>query len=160
MATKQCPICGVFRFILGRNKVLRKTQQHFPLIPRFKWMFKARTLCKLMRWYHGNKNQDGYVRHVVDSKAWAHIDLVWPQFAIDANNLKLGLALDRINPFGKQSTTWSTWPIFILNYNLPPWLTTKKFFLMLTLLIPGKSLVKSCNIDVYMVPLLKELQLL
>jgi hypothetical protein len=31
---------------------------------------------------------------------------------------------------------------------------------MLALLIPGKKSVKSCNIDVYMAPLLKELQLL
>jgi hypothetical protein len=30
---------------------------------------------------------------------------------------------------------------------------------MLTLLIPGKELVKNYNIDVYMAPLLEELQL-
>ncbi len=68
--------------------------------------------------------------------------------------------LDGVNPFGNQSTTWSTWLILILNYNLPPWMTTKKFFLMLALLIPEKKSVKICNIDVYMVPLLIKLQLL
>jgi hypothetical protein len=110
-----------------------------------------------MSWHYGNKSQDGYVRHVVDSKAWAHIDSIWPQFATDAHNLKLGLALDGVNPFGKQCTTCSIWPILILNYDLPPWLTTKKFFLMLPLLIPRKKIVKNYNIDVYMAPLLKEL---
>jgi hypothetical protein len=41
---------------------------------------------------------------------------------------------------------------------MPPWLTIKKFFLMLVLLIMGKELVKSNNIDVYLAPFLEELQ--
>ncbi len=110
-----------------------------PLIPWFKWMFKVPTLFKLMRWHQSNKSQDGYVRHAIDSKAWAQIDSLWPQFTTNTHNLKVGCALDGVNPFGNQSTTWSTWPILILNYNLPPWLTTKKFFLMIALLIPGKE---------------------
>jgi len=36
----------------------------------------------------------------------------------------LGFTLDGVNPFGNQSTTWFTWLIIILNYNLPPWLKT------------------------------------
>jgi hypothetical protein len=76
----------------------------------------------------------------------------------DPCNLWLGLALDGVNPFGNQSTTWSTWAIIILNYNMPQLLTTKKFFLMLVLLIMGKELVKSNNIDVYLAPFLEELQ--
>jgi hypothetical protein len=38
------------------------------------------------------------------------------------------------------------WPMFALNYNLPPCLATKKFFLMFFLLIAGKELVKNNNI--------------
>jgi hypothetical protein len=41
---------------------------------------------------------------------------------------------------------------------MPPWLTTKKFFLMLVLLILGKELVTRNNIDVYLDPFLEELQ--
>jgi len=103
---------------------------------------------------------DGYVKHVVDSKAWAHINSTWLEFAKELDNLRPGLALNGVNQFGNQSSTWSTWPIFILNYNLPPWVTTKKFFLMLALLIPGKKSVKNRNIDVYLAPLLEESQLL
>jgi hypothetical protein len=66
--------------------------------------------------------------------------------------------LDGVNPFNNQSTTWSTWPVIISNYNLTPWLTTKKFFLVLVLLIPRKESVNNDNIDVYLIPLVEELQ--
>jgi hypothetical protein len=49
------------------------------------------------------------------------------------------------------------WPVLLLNYNLPPWLCTKKFFIMLALLILGKQSVKLENFDVFMEPLVKEL---
>jgi len=123
-------------------------------------MFRTPNLSKLMKWHHDNISMDGYVKHVVDSKAWAHINSTWLEFAKELDNLRPGLALNGVNQFGNQSSTWSTWPIFILNYNLPPWVTTKKFFLMLALLIPGKKSVKNRNIDVYLAPLLEESQLL
>jgi hypothetical protein len=47
--------------------------------------------------------------------------------------------------------------MIILNYNLPPWLTTKKIFLMFALLSLKKKNVKNSNIDVYIAPLLEEL---
>jgi len=72
----------------------------------------------------------------------------------------LGLATDGINPFAEKHSTWSTWPVTLLNYNLPPWLTTKKHFLMLSLIIPSEESVTSDNMDTYLQPLLEELQLL
>ena len=45
----------------------------------------------------------------------------------------------------------------LLNYNLPPSLSTKKFFIMLALLIPGKQSVTSEYFDVYLEPLVEEL---
>ncbi len=46
----------------------------------------------------------------------------------------------------------------IINYNLPPSLTTNKFFLMFVLLIPGKESMNNGNIDVCLAPLVEELQ--
>lgn len=45
----------------------------------------------------------------------------------------------------------------LLNYNIPPWLNTKKIFIMLALLILGKQFVTSEFCDVYMEPLVEEL---
>jgi hypothetical protein len=47
--------------------------------------------------------------------------------------------------------------MMLLNYNLPPWLNRKNFFVLLALLIPGKQLVTLELFDVYMEPLVEEL---
>ena len=99
------------------------------------------------------------VRHPCDSKAWQHVhNNVDPTFGEDARNLHMGLAADGVNPFKFHRSTWSTWPVTLLNYNIPPWLTTKNFFVMLALLIPGKQSVTAQFFDVYLAPLVEELQ--
>src|ERR1700738_2830296 len=45
----------------------------------------------------------------------------------------------------------------LLNYNLPSWLSTKKIFIMLALLILGKQSLTSQFFDVYLEPLVEEL---
>ena len=45
----------------------------------------------------------------------------------------------------------------IVELQSTPWLSTKKFFIMLSLLIPGPDSVTDRNIDIYMTPLLEEL---
>ncbi|GJV46936.1 pescadillo, partial [Tanacetum coccineum] len=80
-----------------------------------------------------------------------------PQFSGDARNVRLGLAADGFNPFGMMSQTYSMWPVILTTYNTPPWMCMKETSLMLTMLIPGpKSPAK--DIDVYLQPLIKELQ--
>jgi hypothetical protein len=37
--------------------------------------------------------------------SWKHINDKWPNFANDSRNVKLGLALDEVNPFGDLSFT-------------------------------------------------------
>ena len=111
-----------------------------------------------MKWHVRRKSKDKVMRSVVDSKAWNHVNNRWPEFAKKERNVRLGLALDGVNPFRNQSLSHSTWPVVMLNYNLPPWLVTKNFFMMLTLLIPGKESVTDKNVDVYLAPLIKELQ--
>ena len=80
-----------------------------------------------------------------------------PSFAEDPRHVYFALAADGVNPFKQNRSTWSTWPVLLLNYNLPPWLTTKKFFVMLALLISGHKSVTSEVFDVYLEPLLEEL---
>jgi hypothetical protein len=62
---------------------------------------------------------------------WKHIDEKWLEFVNDVCNIKLKLALDEVNPFGDFNSCHSTWSVVLLNYSLPPWLVTKRYFLML-----------------------------
>ena len=78
--------------------------------------------------------------------------------ARESRNLRLGLAMYGVNLFGLCSTTWSTWPMVLVNYNIPPWLPIKKGHLILALLVPKKY--KAKNMDVYMVLVIEELQTL
>ena len=154
---KECPQCKS-RYIPGSDSILVKVLRHFPLIPRLLRTYRCKRLAELMTWHMEEKNNDNKVRSVVDSKAWKHVDTRWSDFAKEPRILRLALALDGVNPFSNQSLSHSTWPVVLLNYNLPPWLVTKRFFVMLTLIIPGKESVKEDNIHVYLAPLIEELQ--
>jgi hypothetical protein len=46
-------------------------------------------------------------------------------FAEDPHNVRLGLASDGFNPFAMLNVAYSTWPVIIIPYNLPPWLCLK-----------------------------------
>ena len=132
-----CPKCNLSRYVDGSSTIPRKVLRHFPIIPRLKRMFHCSNIAQLMQWHFANRSTDGMVRSVFDSKAWKHIDDTWTEFAAEPRHVRLGLALDGMNPFADLLTRHSTWPVMTLNYNLPPWLVTKKFFVMLSLIIPG-----------------------
>ncbi|XP_071727608.1 uncharacterized protein [Rutidosis leptorrhynchoides] len=84
---------------------------------------------------------------------------VYPDFAQEPRNVRLGLAADGFNPFGNMNTAYSMWPVVLTTYNTPPWICMKESSLMLTMLIPGpKSPGK--DIDVYLRPLVDELKAL
>ncbi|KAL3696095.1 hypothetical protein R1sor_010171 [Riccia sorocarpa] len=96
------------------------------------------------------------MRLVVDSPAVQHVEQTWPEFRRDPRHLRFGLASDGVSPCGVKSSSHSTWPVVLTNYNVPPWLASKKGFLLLALIIPGPKKVK--NIDIYLEPLVEELQ--
>ena len=79
-------------------------------------------------------------------------------FGRDPRDIHLGLALDGMNPHSEKRSTQSLTPVIMFNYNLPPWMVTKKYFVMLCLLIPTKLSLTGSNIDVFIQPLIDELQ--
>ena len=161
--TLECPKCGGRRYRDEARKMFPlKVLRHFPIIPRLQRMFMSEKISKLMQWHAENRSNqdggDGLVRHPCDSKAWQHFhDNVDPTFSNDPRNAHFALAADGVNPFKQNRSSWSTWPVLLLNYNLPPWLSTKKFFMLLALLIPGRESVTSEVFDVYLEPLVDEL---
>ncbi len=71
----------------------------------------------------------------------------WPKFAMELQNVRVRMATGWVNPFGDKSSTWSTWPMILVNYNVPPWLSTKKHFMVLSLIIPSPQSVTSEHFD-------------
>ena len=124
-----CPRCKKPRYnYSGKKQRPRKVLKHFPLIPKLRRMFCTPAISELMTWHAKNRSTYGLVRHLCVSKAWRHVHKVGDRtFGNDDCNIHLGLAADGVNPFKLQRCSWSTWPVMLLDYNIPPWLSTKFF---------------------------------
>jgi hypothetical protein len=110
-----------------------------------------------MRWHVEGRTKDGVLRHPADGEAWKSFDLLHPEFLADSKNVRLGLTSYGFNPFGNMSTSHSTWPIMLVPYNLPHWMCMKQTSFILSMIIPGPS-SPGMDIDVYLQPLIEELQ--
>ncbi|XP_017225239.2 uncharacterized protein LOC108201471 [Daucus carota subsp. sativus] len=99
----ECPKCGLSRWKLGKDGKVRinvpaKIMWYFPIIPRFKRMFKSPSTSELMTWHAKQRIEDGKMRHPADSPSWRNIDYRWLAFGSEARNIRLALSADGINP--------------------------------------------------------------
>ncbi|XP_021845823.2 uncharacterized protein [Spinacia oleracea] len=131
--------------------------RHFPLIPRLQRMFISSKLTRHMRWHKVDNKDDGIMRHPADSEAWKSLDTIFPEFAKDARNVRLGLSSDGFNPGANMSSRYNIWPVMLVPYNLPPWMCMKSDNMILSLLIPGPKSPGN-DIDVFLQPLIDELK--
>ncbi|KAL3838963.1 hypothetical protein ACJIZ3_023554 [Penstemon smallii] len=138
------------------TKVAAKVFWHFPLKPRLQRLFMSSKTASSMKWHSEGRIKDGKMRHPADSPAWKTFDFEHPGFSKDPRNVRLGLATDGFNPFKNMNTTYSSWPVILMPYNLPPELCMKQPFFMLSLLIPGPT-EPGNNMDIYLQPLIAEL---
>ncbi|CAN6678591.1 unnamed protein product [Malus baccata var. baccata] len=155
----KCPVCNEPRFKMTsqnrKTKIPQKVMRYLPLKPRLQRLYMSMHTTTDMRWHKERRVNDDVMRHHADGEAWKEFDRMYPDFAADPRNIRLGLATDGFNPFGVLNQTHSIWPIVVFPYNLPPWKCMKKEYMMLTVLItedPRKS------IDVYLRPLVDELK--
>ena len=121
-------------------------------------MFRCPELAKHIRWHSTNSSQDSKMRSVVDSEQWSFIRENFPSFSRQDRNVRMGLALDGVNPHSLQSSKHFVWPVMLVLYNLPPYLLTKRFFISLSMIIPGPTSPSEDTIDVYLQPLVHELK--
>ena len=156
---ESCPKCRApRRKRAGKSMVPHKVLRHFPLIPRLKRMFRSPVQASAMVWWALQQNDDGVMRHVSHSKQWKWINERYAaEFAYDDRCIRLALIADGFNPSADKRSTYSIWPVLLLNYNIAPWFTTKKYFIMLSLLMPGPKSVTAEHFDEWMSPLVDEL---
>ncbi|XP_052115489.1 uncharacterized protein LOC107478330 [Arachis duranensis] len=134
-----------------------KILRYFPLKPRIKKLFISSKTADLMTWHNKGHKNDGKLRHPADSPAWKTFDSLHSNFALEPQNVRMGLASDGFNPYKTMSSRYSIWPVVLTIYNLPPWDCIKQHSMMLSLLIPGPS-SPNRNIDIYLQPLIDELK--
>jgi hypothetical protein len=69
--------------------------------------------------------------------AFKEIATKWPEFTDEPHNVRLSLETNSVNPFGELQSIYSVWPIFVINNNIPPWMSIKREHIILTMIIPG-----------------------
>ncbi|CAM8917511.1 unnamed protein product [Rhodiola kirilowii] len=161
----ECPVCKSPRYKLnkepknGSKGTPCKVLWYLPLIPRFQRLLASSEDSDNMRWHAEKRVIDTKMRHPADSLQWTKVDNTFSTFGAECRNLRLGLSTDGVNPHGNLSTQHSTWPVILVIYNLPPRLTMKRKYMMLSLLISGPRQPGN-DIDVYLAPLIEDLKLL
>ncbi|KAK2426682.1 hypothetical protein QL285_025325 [Trifolium repens] len=165
---KHCPTCGQSRFKVKdgdfdsndkKKCPPAKVLWYLPIIPRFKRLFANANDAKNLRWHALERECDGQLRHPADSLQWKKVDDLYPDFGIEARNLRLGLATDGMNPYGNLSSIHSSWPVLLIIYNLSPSICMKRKYIMLSMMISGPRQPGN-DIDVYLSPLIEDLRLL
>jgi hypothetical protein len=120
------------------TEVTQKQLCYFPITSHLKRLFISKRITRHMRWHkEGIRENDGVMGHPSDGEAWKVIDGFDVDFAIDARNVRFGLATDGIDPFSTNSASYSCCPIFAVSYNLPPSLCMKCEFIFLCLIVPA-----------------------
>jgi len=120
-------------------------------------MYATKNIAEQMRWHKENPRTPGKMCHPSDGEEWKRFDQMYPEFAEEPRNVRLGLCTDGFDPFGSFGRKYSCWPVMVTPYNLPPWLCMKRQFIFLSLIVPGPKSPKR-NLDVYLQPLVEELK--
>ncbi|KAM6553906.1 hypothetical protein CsatB_014668 [Cannabis sativa] len=122
-----CSECGLPRYKPNKRKEIQKlipekVLWYLPLIPRLKRFYRSAKTSENLLWHEKRRVKDGKLRHPADSQAWKKVNYLNPNFAAEPRHLRLGLSADGVNPHRSLSSRHSSWPVFLVMYNLPPWL--------------------------------------
>jgi hypothetical protein len=63
-------------------------------------------------------------------------------------DIHLGLCIDEFNPFESFVSSYSCWPVILMVYNLPSWISIRSEFMFLFTVIIGPNSRLGQNIDV------------
>ena len=160
-----CDKCGQCRYVEvqgsdGQKRQLniaRKVLRYLPIIPRLQRQYMSESQAKHMTWHkYGHRDHPNKMVHPSDAEAWQQFDKDFPDFALDARNVRVAIATDGFNPFSMVASPYSCWPVFVIPLNLPPSLIMQKNNIFLSLLIPGPK-YPGKNYSVFIEPLVDDL---
>jgi len=164
VALTECKFCNKPRYhaknvgTSNKKPLPVKAMFYFPITPRLQRLFASIQTASQMSWHYDNRRSSGMLRHPSDGEAWKHFDRVHADFAIDPQNVRLGLCTNGFNPYIQASSSpYSCWPIIVTPYNLPSKMCMTKPYIFLTCVIPG-PFNPMVGIDVYLQPLIDDLK--
>jgi hypothetical protein len=138
----ECSQCLISRYRTDQvtKRVPQKFLRHIPIIPCLQLLFRCESIEQFMDYHARNRSGDGVLRIPADGSAFREIEEKWEYFKDEPHNVRLSLAVNGVNPFRELRSIYSVWPIFVINNNIPPWISIKREHIMLTMIVPGISL--------------------
>ena len=135
----ECLQCQISRYRTDKvsKKVSHKFLRYIPIIPRFQWLFRCQIIAQFMDFHAKIESRDDVLWMPADGFALNYIEEKWPIFKEEPHNVRLSLAADGVNPFGELCSTYSVWLVFVINNNLPPWMSIKRKHTILAMIVPG-----------------------
>ncbi|KAL0445737.1 UNVERIFIED_CONTAM: hypothetical protein Slati_1701600 [Sesamum latifolium] len=141
----------------NRKKTPYAVLRYLAIIPCLQRLYTSQVTAEQMTWHANHQTEEGSMCHPSDAEAWRHFDRTHPNFAVELRNVRSRLCTDGFAPHGQYGRTYSCWPVILTPYTLPPGMCMSSEYMFLTMVIPGPSTLKRF-IDVYMEPLIEELQ--
>ena len=132
-----CPVCGEARYKNGGN-VPKKRFKYIPLGPRIKRYFGNANISQLLQ-RHSQIQTSNSVHNIQETQTWKEWFSKKGIFCGDPRGLALSLCMDGTNPYSKEKTSYSMWPMVVSFLNLPPNLHRLAGFLHLVGIVPGKK---------------------
>jgi hypothetical protein len=139
-------------------KIAYKQLHYMPLTRRLKRLFiSKKTFMHMTRHKEGEHENNNVMVHPSDGEAWKALYNFDPDFAKDAINVCIGLAVDGFTPFTESASSYSCWLVIAIPYNLPPTLCMKYEHMFLCLIVPGLDNPEP-QLNVMIQPLIEELK--
>ena len=115
-----CPKCNEPLFKAA--KIPRRTFHYLPLSPRLARSFGTKDISYLLQSHEDEKhnfNTGGIMKDIHDSPRWKEAFGSNGTFEGDPQGTALSLCLGGLNPWSKNKTNYSMWPIVLGQLNLP-----------------------------------------
>ena len=115
-----------------------KRFRYLPLLPRIKRLFSSPIMSELLQEHVlvQDSNQYAGVFTIHKSSVWKKNYSKTGMYQGDSHSLSFALCTDGMNPFSKDKTNYSMWPITLSILNLPSYIRMRPSLLILVGIIP------------------------
>lgn len=115
-----CPKCNESRFKAG--KIPKRTFHYLPLGPRLLRNYGTKDISCILQSHGGETaslENECSMADIHDSPKWKEAFSAGGTFKGDPRGIGLSMCLDELNPWSKNKTNYSMWPIVLGQLNLP-----------------------------------------
>ncbi|KAK4406464.1 hypothetical protein Sango_0652900 [Sesamum angolense] len=107
-----CKFCGDTRNKPSRGRDLHQKKsphdvlRYLPITPHLQRLYSSRATAEHMTWHATHQTEEGSMYNPSDAEAWKHFDQMYPDFAEELRNVRLGLYAVGFGPHEELLQLW------------------------------------------------------